>query len=98
MTRFRDAMTQTTNQNDGLVFVACGLEGGTAPHAHVKRREVVVNGKRVRTVDIHAHCASPEALALLGKELAGPGLRADLDMAEAVDLRLQKMDEQGIDV
>jgi aminocarboxymuconate-semialdehyde decarboxylase len=81
-----------------MVFVACGLESGSAPHAHGERREVVVNGKSVRMIDILAHCASPEALALMGKALAGPGLRTDLDMASAVDLRLQTMDAQGIDM
>lgn len=98
----------------GLVFVGCGLEaaapvaapmhvmaagaGTTGAAAKPKRREVVINGRRVKTVDIHAHCAVPEALALMGQKLAGPGLRTDLDMATAVDVRLRTMDAQGIDV
>ena len=98
MMRLTNGANQTSSQGGGMVFVACGLEAGSAPHAHGARREVVVNGKRVRTIDIHAHCASPEALALMGKALAGPGLRTDLDMASAVDLRLQTMDAQGIDM
>jgi aminocarboxymuconate-semialdehyde decarboxylase len=52
----------------------------------------------VKTVDIHAHCAVPEALALMGQKLGGPSLRPDLDMATQVAVRLQAMDEQGVDV
>ena len=26
-----------------------------------RRREVVVGGRRVKTIDVHAHCVSPEA-------------------------------------
>ena len=35
----------------------------------VRRREVVVNGRRVKTVDVHAHCAVPEAMALMGRKV-----------------------------
>src|SRR5262249_27067957 len=80
-----------------LVFVGCGTPGFPA-HAQGRRREVVVNGKRVRTVDVHAHCAVPEALALMNLKLAGPSLRPDLDMTEALAERLATMDEQGVDV
>ncbi len=83
---------------NGLMFVGCGLDAGPAAGAKSKRRDVVVNGTRVRTVDVHAHCAVPAALALMGLKLAGPGLRTDLDMATEVDLRIQTMDEQGIDI
>ena len=84
--------------SDGLVFVTCGSEVEPSTQEKPKRREVVINGTRVRTVDIHAHCAVPEALALMGEKLAGPGLRIDLDMATEVDLRIKTMDEQGIDI
>ncbi len=85
-------------QDKGLVFVACGLESGPAAQPGDRRREVVVAGKRVRTVDIHAHCSVPAALALLGHKLGGPGLRTDLDMATEVGVRLATMDAQGIDI
>ncbi len=98
MTHRTEIATSTAGSKDDLVFVACGLGAGPATDEQPRRREVVVNGKRVRTVDIHAHCAVPEALALMGHELAGPGLRTDLDMATEVDLRIKSMDEQGIDI
>jgi aminocarboxymuconate-semialdehyde decarboxylase len=52
----------------------------------------------VKTVDVHAHCAVPEALALMNLKIGGPTLRPDLDMASQVAVRLQAMDELGIDV
>src|SRR6516164_2870000 len=57
----------------GLAFVGCSLSNastspgsGAAPRPG-RRREVVVNGKRVKTVDIHAHTIVPEAAAVLIK-------------------------------
>src|SRR5262245_13685222 len=78
----------TAQDKTGVVFVGCGQETATS----ARRREVVVSGRRVRTVDIHAHCAVPEAMALVGKEIE-PALR----MAKPTE-RLRAMDEQGIDV
>ncbi len=98
MTSGTEITSSTTGSTDGLVFVACGLAAGPSTHEKPGRREVVIDGKRVRTVDIHAHCAVPEALALMGQKLAGPGLRTDLDMTTEVDLRIQTMDAQGIDI
>jgi aminocarboxymuconate-semialdehyde decarboxylase len=82
----------------GLVFTDCSLIAVSRAQAQARRREVVVNGRRVRTVDIHAHCAVPEALALMQKKLAGPSLRTDLDATAEIAVRLQAMDEQGIDM
>ncbi len=98
MTRHRNTSTSTLGSSESLVFVACGVDAGLPPRETRGRREVVVNGRRVKTVDIHAHCAVPAALALMGEKLAGPGLRTDLDMATALDVRLATMDAQGIDI
>jgi aminocarboxymuconate-semialdehyde decarboxylase len=57
------------------------------------RREVVVNGRRVTVIDLHAHCAIPEALALLGQDDPFAPL-----LKENAGQRLQAMDEQGIDI
>ena len=73
----------------GIAFVGCSL----FPHAHaqVRRREVVVAGKRVRTIDVHAHAIIPEAQSLM-KQKAAP------DYASTMAERLKRMDEQGIDM
>jgi aminocarboxymuconate-semialdehyde decarboxylase len=60
-----------------------------------KRREVSVDGKRVKTIDVHCHCVIPETLALVGlsrEGQRGPGID------EVGDRRIREMDEQGIDV
>ena len=98
MTTRRDFL-QTTATLAGLVFVGCDLALAAAPaRAQGRRREVMVGGKRVKTVDVHAHCAVPEALALMGLKIGGPALRPDLDTATQVAVRLKAMDEQGIDM
>jgi aminocarboxymuconate-semialdehyde decarboxylase len=59
------------------------------------RREVVVGGRRVKTIDVHAHCVIPEAYALLGLKVSdhrGPGID------EVGPRRIREMDAQGIDM
>src|SRR5881392_3994064 len=99
MTTTRREFLQTTGGAlAGLTFVGCELMAAAPARAQARRREVVVSGRRVRTVDVHAHCAVPEALALMNLKLGGPSLRPDLHMATEVSTRLRAMDEQGIDV
>ena len=77
----------------GIAFVACNLASGTPVQAQGRRREVLVNGRRVKTIDVHAHCAVPEAMALMGRKV-DPQI---LLMSQPAD-RIRAMDEQGIDV
>src|SRR5256886_16756479 len=93
----RDFLQTTGGALAGLAFVGCELMAAAPARAQGRRREVVVSGKRAKTVDVHAHCAVPEALALMNLKLGGPLYRPDLDMATAVAARLRAMDEQGID-
>jgi aminocarboxymuconate-semialdehyde decarboxylase len=79
-----------------IAFMDCGAGGpggigSGAPAA--RRRDVVVSGKRVKTVDVHAHCGLPEATALMGLKFTTDALL----MATPGD-RLHAMDQQGIDV
>jgi aminocarboxymuconate-semialdehyde decarboxylase len=53
----------------------------------------VVGGRRVKTVDIHAHCIVPEAAAAISHPLEAPALL----WANPAD-RIQEMDAEGIDV
>jgi len=73
----------------GIGFVGCGLIPDALAQAP-KRRQVVVGGKRVRTIDMHAHAIVPEAMALVGQKPA-PAYQKSAD-------RLKRMDEQGIDI
>ena len=83
----------------GCSMMAAGAEPQDHGHAHAgaRRREVVVNGKRVKTIDVHAHCCVPKAMAVIGHPLEAPGLLMD-DSANALSTRIAAMDAQGIDV
>jgi len=79
----------------GLAFVGCSLSSASPTPSPVpgRRREVVVNGKRVKTVDIHAHTIVPEAAAVINHPLEAPGL-----LWSNLSDRIAEMDEEGIDV
>jgi len=93
MTTRRDFFGKAAGVMAGVAFCGCGLFD--APHVHAqsapRRREVVVNGRRVKTVDIHAHCAFPEAMALMNLKVNPSTLQYGAD-------RFRAMDEQGIDI
>jgi len=82
-----------------LVFVGCNLAEAAAPltlaGGAAPRRHVVLGGRRVKTVDVHAHCAVPEAVALMGDTVSPQAL---LMVQEPVHERMRKMDAQRIDV
>jgi hypothetical protein len=70
----------TMHTGSRLAFVGCEISadasagaGGGAGQAQ-GRREVVVRGKRVKTIDVHAHCIVPEAAQLIQHPLEAPGL------------------------
>jgi aminocarboxymuconate-semialdehyde decarboxylase len=88
-----------SNKDFDLVFTSCSVTNAAQPspdsQAGGQRRQVVVGGKRVKTIDVHAHCVVAEAMALLGRkpqEHRGPGIE------EVGPRRIREMDQQGIDV
>ena len=94
----RREFLRTTAQAAAVVFTSCSLLTA-APQAVAparKRRQVKVGGRRIRNIDIHAHCSVPEAMAVMDRK---PAAQDPLLMtAEIAAVRLQKMDEQGIDM
>jgi len=89
----REFIRNTAGAMAGIAFVGCDLLAARNAQAQSgrRRREVVVSGRRVKTVDVHAHCAVPEAMALMGMKPAPQALVMDQD-------RIRAMDDQGIDV
>src|SRR2546423_571324 len=83
--RARDSQPQ-------IAFTTCSITESSRASAGGRRRQVVVNGRRVKTVDVHAHCVIPEAMALLGEKPVRDAL------VIVPQERLSAMDEQGIDV
>ncbi len=77
-----------------IAFVGCGMTTATPPPGSApRRRQVVVNGKRVKTVDVHAHCIVPKAAEIIKHPLESPGL-----LMHDTSTRIAAMDTQGIDV
>src|SRR5438128_9661353 len=97
MTR-REFLGDAAGTVAGIAFVGCDLVSAAPAQAQARRREVVVNGRRAKTVDVHAHCAVPEAMALMGMKTTGPSAQFPLLLMSQPAERIRAMDEQGIDV
>jgi aminocarboxymuconate-semialdehyde decarboxylase len=82
----------------GVAFVGCGAFGARHAVAQGRRKQTLLNGKRVKVIDVHAHCAVPEAMALAGSKMSDPTMRPDLVVPATLPERLAAMDAQGIDV
>lgn len=85
----------------GIVFCGCGMVHGAQAQAPRQKLPVSVNGKRVKTIDVHAHCHFREAGAVLGDEAARVQLPPVNNAAEAfiaIEKRLAAMDSQAIDM
>ena len=89
----------------GLVFVGCGMADAAAQSAargSATRRPLVVKGRRIRTVDVHAHCAVTKASDLLRRGASAPAGAAQASPlaleGQALERRLAEMDAAGIDI
>src|SRR6266567_2072757 len=103
MTTRRDFLKASTAAvTTGIVFCSCGLlQSAHAQQPARQKLPVTVGGKRVKTIDVHAHCHFREAGALIGAEAAAAQLPPVNNAAEAfieIDKRLAAMDAQAIDL
>jgi predicted TIM-barrel fold metal-dependent hydrolase len=102
MTTRRDFLKAgTAAVTTGIVFCSCGLKQSV--HAEQPARQklpVMVGGKRVKTIDVHAHCHFREAGALLGADAAVqlPPVNNAAEAFIEIDKRLAAMDAQAIDL
>ena len=71
----------------------------TTPQNFSAPGPVFVDGRRVRTIDVHAHCFVQEALALMGAEANSvlPPVKGIKEHFIALDERLRAMDAMRID-
>jgi predicted TIM-barrel fold metal-dependent hydrolase len=94
----RDFM-KTAAAAAGVVFTGCNVPG--MAHAQGARKQTIINGRRIKTIDIHAHCVIPEAVAVTGRDpktiLAGT-TRGSNELFIGAEPRLRAMDSQGIDI
>ncbi len=87
---------RTASALAGMALAGSGVRGAAAvalqPSGSTTRRQIVVGGRRITTVDVHAHCEIPGIRDMMG---AGPGPNAPLTIGPD---RLRAMDAAGIDV
>ena len=85
----------------GIVFCGCALTSpARAQGTGAARLPVAVNGRRIKTVDVHSHCHFREAAALLGNDagILTPPVRGAQDAFIVIDERIKAMDAMAIDM
>jgi len=83
-----------TTSLSALAFIPCAMAAiAPTPTPGSRRRETVINGRRIKTIDVHAHCIVPAAAAVINHPLEAPGL-----LMHDTSTRIAAMDSQGIDV
>lgn len=88
----------------GVIFTGCSLLGASPVRAQSakSRLPVLVKGKRIKTIDMHAHCLIPEAWDLVSEEERSKSMygvtKGAREFKIAIDERLAGMDAQGIDI
>jgi aminocarboxymuconate-semialdehyde decarboxylase len=103
MTTRRDFLKAgTATVATGVVFCSCGLlQSAHGQQPARQKLPVMVGGKRIKSIDVHAHCHFHEAGALLGDEadkvMQVPVNGADEAFIE-IDKRLAVMDAQAVDM
>jgi predicted TIM-barrel fold metal-dependent hydrolase len=85
----------------GIVFCSCGMLDAARAQAQGPRRlPVVVDGKRIKTIDAHTHCFFHEAIDLMGEEAGGvmPPVKGAQEHFIVIEERLKGMDAMAIDM
>ena len=101
MTTRRNFLKGATATAAGVVFCGCALhQAANAQQFGAPRLPVIVNGKRVKTIDIHSHCLFREATSLLGAQAASlvPPIKGAPDAYIELETRFRAMDSQGVDI
>ena len=87
----RDFFKRVAGATAGMYVMARG--GSADAQAPAARRQVMIGGRRIRVVDVHAHCDMP-----LGDVVRGTPFANQADADPELEERLLAIDEQGVDV
>src|ERR1700761_175027 len=102
MTTRRDFLKTGVGAAAGIVFCGCGLmHRASAQQPGRQTLPVTVAGKRVKTIDVHAHCHFHEAGALLGSDapkIQIPPVNGAEEAFITMEKRLAAVDTQAIDM
>ena len=84
----------------GIAFCSCGMLDAARAQPKAPRLPVKVNGKRVLTVDVHAHCYFREAINLMGDgaDKVLPPVKGVPEHFIVIEQRLKEMDAMAIDM
>ena len=84
----------------GIAFCSCGMLDAAHAQPKAPRLPVKVNGKRVLTVDVHAHCYFREAINLMGDgaDKVLPPVKGVPEHFIVIEQRLKEMDAMAIDM
>ena len=100
----RDFLRNAAGATAAALMTSPGLAGAGLRALQVgappgKRREVSIGGRRVKTVDVHAHCFVPEVMDLVKDTPLAATAKANLtgNIVLGNPQRLIDMDAQGID-
>ncbi len=102
MTAYLDLLS-TAGSLTGLIFCGCGLPAAAHTQPAPARLPVKVKGKRIKTIDVHAHCFFQEALDIAGlkvEQVVPPvkGIPEHFIAGNAIEKRLADMDAMAIDM
>ena len=102
MTTRRNFLKGGTAAATGIVFCSCGLLERAHAQTGGRTLPVAVNGKKVKTIDVHSHCHFREAGALLSPADAAavqlPPVRGAEEAFIEIEKRLKVMDAQAVDM
>lgn len=87
----RDFFKSIAGATAGMYVMARG--GIADAQTPVARRQVSIGGRRIRVVDVHAHCNMP-----LGDVVMGTPFENRADANPGLEERLLDMDENGLDI
>ncbi len=85
----------------GIVFCGCKmLDAARAQQPGRRTLPVAINGKRIKTIDVHSHCRFHEAVNLMGEDAreVASETRGAQDQFIVIEQRLKSMDAMAIDM
>jgi aminocarboxymuconate-semialdehyde decarboxylase len=101
MTTRRSFLKHSAAAAAGVMFCGCGMVHKAGAQQARQKLPVSVNGKRIKTIDIHAHCHIREAAALLGadgEKIHVLPINGGDEVYIGLEKRLAAMDAQAVDL
>ena len=102
MNQRRSFLKTSSKALGGLFFCGCGLaHSADLKDGKPKRMTpIFINGKRIKTIDVHAHCMFQDAIDLMGDDAKSvpPPTKGVPEHFIKIDERIKAMDAQGIDM